>query len=63
MPEAVAAASAMVAAGGWLALMTSGAGPARCAGSRGDGEFTWEEPIPLPGSEDRVLALACRSGE
>jgi 16S rRNA (guanine527-N7)-methyltransferase len=56
MELAVQAASQMVSPGGWLALMTtrdeleglkSAAGPS----------FAWRSPVPLPGSEDRVLAL------
>ena len=62
MPEAVAAASAMVAPAGWLALMTSGAALPAVQAAAGAG-FTWEEPVPLPGSDDRVLALARRSIE
>ena len=62
MPEAIAAASALVAPGGWLALMTSGAALPGVQAAAGAG-FTWAEPVPLPGSEDRVLALARRKSE
>ena len=57
MPLAVEAAAKLVRPGGWLALMTSGAEfPAlqRVAG----GCFSWGKPNLLPGSEDRIIALA-----
>ncbi len=56
MPHAVQTAVALVREGGWLALMTtepeapalhSAAGPA----------FTWQSPIPLPRSAERLIAL------
>jgi 16S rRNA (guanine527-N7)-methyltransferase len=61
MPEAVAAASAMVVPGGWLALMTSGASLPAMQASVGT-KFTWNDAVLLPGSDDRVLALAQSSG-
>ena len=59
MPEAVAAAARLVAAGGWLALMTTRgelAGLQAVAGT----EISWSEVIPLPRSLDRLLAVGQR---
>ena len=59
MPRAVRAASRLIAPAGWLALMTTGtelpalqvaAGPA----------WSWTKVFPLPGSAERLLALAER---
>ena len=52
----------MVAPDGWLALKTSGAALPAVQAAAGTG-FTWEDPVPLPGSDDRVLALAQRSSQ
>ena len=54
MGKAVGAAAALVAPGGWLAVLTTRA-------EAGDA-FAWSEEIELPGSERRVLALSRRSG-
>jgi 16S rRNA (guanine527-N7)-methyltransferase len=56
MPEAVEIASGLVRDGGWLALMTTTpevAGLKLTAGT----SFTWANPIPLPGSAERLIAL------
>jgi|HubBroStandDraft_1064217.scaffolds.fasta_scaffold15216_3 16S rRNA (guanine527-N7)-methyltransferase len=61
MPEAVQAASALVAPAGWLAIMTTEAelGPIRATNCVG---WSWLSPIVLPGSDRRVLALGQRAG-
>jgi 16S rRNA (guanine527-N7)-methyltransferase len=59
MQEAVTGASRLVAPGGWLAPMTTSsdlAGVKLAAGA----DFAWGEPIALPGSADRILALGER---
>lgn len=59
MAEAVRCAVPLVAQSGWMALMTTRADlPAlqRAAGAY----FTWQESVPLPGSEDRIVALGKR---
>lgn len=56
MELAVQTASKLVRPGGWLALMTTDADlPAlqKAAGAR----FKWGNPRPLPGSDDRLIAL------
>jgi 16S rRNA (guanine527-N7)-methyltransferase len=60
MELAVQAASKLVCPGGWLALMTTAAdGPVLqdAAGA----EFKWSKSLPLPGSEDRLVALGERA--
>lgn len=59
MPKAVAAAVKLVAPGGWLALMTTGAELEKLKAAAGP-EFSWPQLLPLPGSSDRLLALAAR---
>ena len=59
MPRAVEAASALVAPGGWLALMTTGAELATLKVAAGPG-WSWPRMLPLPGSAGRLLALAER---
>ncbi len=61
MAEAVHAAAALIAPGGWLAPMTTNADLAALQAASGSG-FSWQSPVSLPGSEDRVLALAKRRG-
>src|ERR1035438_10001311 len=59
MPQAVEAAARLIAAGGWLALMTTRgelAGLQAVAGT----EISWSEVIPLPKSVDRLLAVGQR---
>lgn len=59
MGEAVRTASGLVANGGWLALLTTVSDEsAVCAVV--DSSFTWEKSHALPGSSERILALACR---
>jgi len=59
MDRAVKAAAQLVRAGGWLALMTTNADLAALQAAAG-AEFCWQEPLPQPGGEDRVLALGRR---
>ena len=59
MPQAVVAATRLVAPGGWLALMTSRAEIASLQGAAGS-SFSWPMVLPLPGSTDRLLALGER---
>jgi 16S rRNA (guanine527-N7)-methyltransferase len=61
MPQAVQAASRLVAAKGWLALMTTGAELAGLQRSAGGAEFSWNRVVQLPGSEDRVVGLGERA--
>ncbi len=56
MPKAIAAAVRLVAPNGWLALMTTDADAARLQAAAG-AQFCWAEPMRLPGSESRLLAL------
>ncbi|MGD1105507.1 MAG: 16S rRNA (guanine(527)-N(7))-methyltransferase RsmG [Terracidiphilus sp.] len=56
MPLAVAAAVKLVAPDGWLALMTTDSGLAELQLAAGE-QFRWEQPVRLPGSEARILAL------
>jgi 16S rRNA (guanine527-N7)-methyltransferase len=55
MHQAVKAAARLVRPNGWLALMTTGSELARMKAA--GPAFVWRSPIPIPGSEDRVLAL------
>jgi 16S rRNA (guanine527-N7)-methyltransferase len=59
MPKAVAAAVKLVAPGGWLALMTTGAELEKPKASTGP-EFSRPQLLRLPDSSDRLLALAAR---
>lgn len=59
MQVAVGAAARLVRVGGWLALMTTAADLVKVEAAGGS-EFVWREPIPLPGSEERVLALGLK---
>ncbi len=59
MPKAVAAAVWLTAPGGWLALMTTDAELLRLQAATGT-PFSWTEPIRVPGSERRLLALGQR---
>ncbi len=56
MPAAVEVAASLVAASGWLALMTTGKEGASLQNAAGS-EFSWSTTIPLPGGTDRVLLL------
>jgi 16S rRNA (guanine527-N7)-methyltransferase len=57
MPLAVQAAAGLVQPGGWLALMTS-QGQLTTLRAESPAGLTWQKPIPLPGSESRLLVLA-----
>lgn len=59
MQEAVRAASRLIEPSGLLALMTSSAELGSVQTATGP-EFSWSKPIPLPGSEGRVLVLGNR---
>jgi 16S rRNA (guanine527-N7)-methyltransferase len=59
MPQAVEAAGKLVAPGGWLALMTTSKELETLKAAAG-AEFAWAESLPLPGSEERLLALGER---
>jgi 16S rRNA (guanine527-N7)-methyltransferase len=56
MDEAVEAAARLVAPDGWLALMTTQGDLTRLQ-TRARAGFSWESPFPLPGGEERLLAL------
>jgi 16S rRNA (guanine527-N7)-methyltransferase len=56
MAQAVKAAVALVAPAGWLAVMTT-RGEVASLQSAAGAVFRWEEPIALPGSEARIIAL------
>jgi 16S rRNA (guanine527-N7)-methyltransferase len=56
MEQAVQAAARLVRPGGWLALMTTGSEREKLQAASGP-QFSWLQPVPLPGSEERVLAL------
>ncbi len=56
MDEAVETASRLVVSGGWLALMTTQGDLVRLQSRAGTG-FSWQSPIPLPGGDERLLAL------
>lgn len=59
MREATKAAGQLVRAGGWLAPMTTGAEVA-CLQAVAGVEYSWVSALPLPGGEDRLVALAKR---
>jgi 16S rRNA (guanine527-N7)-methyltransferase len=59
MGEAVRAASGLVADGGWLALLTTVSDEAAVRGWA-DPILAWEKSQALPGSSERILALARR---
>lgn len=59
MELAVQAAARLVRPGGWLALMTTSKELDALKEAAGV-EFSWLQPIPLPGSEERLLALGAR---
>jgi 16S rRNA (guanine527-N7)-methyltransferase len=60
MDQAVQAAARLVSPGGNLALMTTSAALAILQSAAGPA-FTWTAPLPLPGSNDRLLALGVRT--
>jgi 16S rRNA (guanine527-N7)-methyltransferase len=59
MERAVQAAAQLVRPGGWIALMTTGEKLDALKAAAGV-EFSWAEPLRLPGGEDRLLALGAR---
>ena len=59
MANAVASAAEIVAPHGWLALMTTNADVDRLRAAAGAG-FSWSDPLRLPFSDDRILALGRR---
>jgi 16S rRNA G527 N7-methylase RsmG len=59
MQEATKAASRLVKPDGWLVPMTTGAELAALQAAVGE-EFSWGAPIPLPGGEDRMVAVGKR---
>ena len=60
MAEAVEAAGRLVAPSGWLALMTTSYELTKLQAAVGAG-ISWADVAPLPGGEERVLALGQRS--
>ena len=56
MPKAIAAAVNLVAPRGWLALMTTDSHLPELQLAVGE-HFLWEQPVRLPGSDSRILAL------
>lgn len=59
MAKAVAAAVRLAAPRGWLALMTTNADLGELRAAAG-AQFSWSEPIRLPGGDNRILALGRR---
>jgi 16S rRNA (guanine527-N7)-methyltransferase len=59
MELAVQAAARLVRPGGWLALMTTGSDLDKLKAASGP-EYSWSQHLPLPGSEERLLALGVR---
>jgi 16S rRNA (guanine527-N7)-methyltransferase len=62
MPQAVEAASRLVAPGGWLALMTTSKELDALKVAAG-AEFAWPTLLPQPSGDDRLLALGVRGSE
>lgn len=56
MPKAVGVAVRLIAPQGWLALMTTDAGLSHLRAVAG-APFSWADPVHIPGSERRLLAL------
>jgi 16S rRNA (guanine527-N7)-methyltransferase len=56
MPTAVGVAVRLIAPQGWLALMTTDAGLSHLQVAAG-APFSWAEPVRIPGSARRLLAL------
>lgn len=59
MSDAVHSATGLVAANGWIGLMTTSEDLAKLQDAAGSG-FSWREPVSLPGGERRILALGQR---
>lgn len=60
MGSAVAAASGLVGPGGWLAVLTTGAGVSNLQAAAGT-RFSWSRTVRLPGGEERIVALGERN--
>jgi 16S rRNA (guanine527-N7)-methyltransferase len=60
MEQAVASATLLLKPGGFLAPLTTLSELDRLQTAAGS-NFTWSEPVALPGSEQRILALARRA--
>lgn len=60
MNEAVSASGALIRPGGWLAAMTTIYRVPSIQDVAGEG-FRWQEPLRLPGSDQRVLALGVKT--
>jgi 16S rRNA (guanine527-N7)-methyltransferase len=60
MDRAVQAATHLISPNGWLALLTTQADLPNLQTAAGPA-FLWSEPVPLPGSDNRILALALKS--
>ncbi len=63
MDQAVQSAAGLVAPNGWLAPLTTRAELPKIQASTESvtgPHFTWSEPIPLPGADQRILVLAHR---
>jgi 16S rRNA (guanine527-N7)-methyltransferase len=60
MDRAVQSAARLVRPGGWLALMTTTAAFPALKASTG-AEFNWDLELPLPNSDNRLLALGKRA--
>jgi 16S rRNA (guanine527-N7)-methyltransferase len=60
MEQAVREAVRLIHPGGWLALMTTTADLDRLRAGAGSG-LTWQDPVHLPGGDERVLSLAVLS--
>ncbi|HET7104970.1 MAG TPA: 16S rRNA (guanine(527)-N(7))-methyltransferase RsmG [Terracidiphilus sp.] len=61
MSEAVRTAAQLAGPGKWIAVMTTGAALASVQDVAG-ASFQWSEPVALPGSKDRVVALGAKDG-
>jgi 16S rRNA (guanine527-N7)-methyltransferase len=59
MPKSVGTAARLVGAEGWLALMTTSTELPKLQGAAG-AEFSWPEPVRLPGSIERIIAIGTR---
>jgi 16S rRNA (guanine527-N7)-methyltransferase len=59
MAEAVSVGTQLVASGGWLGLMATNASLAHLQAAAGQ-EFTWDQSVPLPGGESRVVSFGRR---
>jgi 16S rRNA (guanine527-N7)-methyltransferase len=60
METAVEAATPLVRPEGWLVLLATSGSQAILQSAAG-GEFSWDDPTPLPGGDDRVLLLGRKS--